>query len=649
MLQYAVAGLVLGGIYAIAAAGLVITYVSSGILNFAFGSIAYFVARFYYFLHVQQQWAIVPSAVLSTLVAGPLLGVTLYGVLFRHLRLMPQLVKVVAGIGVWVLIPPICDIAFGNTVIIQAPGLAPEPVRVFRVLDVPVDMNQVIVYASVLATMLIGFLVLRFTDVGLKVRALVDSEAMTALSGVSPSRVSMGVWAASSFFAGLCGVLAAPKIGLGLGEFTALVAAAFAAVIAARFRSLPVAIGVGLAMGIAGALVQKYMDVSSSLTAAVIPSIPFAFTVLYLVYHGLRGGRFTDVDRVGGALDRAIRPASANAAVASGSISHRRSMRWLALFPIAFVLALPMLLHGFWIGLVAQAAGYAIVFCSYTLVTGEGGMIWLCQATFAGVGALGTAQLASRHHWPVLLAVAGAAVIAAAMGAGVALLTLRLGNLYVALVTLTFGLLMERLVFTRPVFYKFGLGVALHRPSFARTDRPLAYLVLGVFIVVALFIANLRRSTPGLALASVRWSEPAARTIGIGIVPMKLIVSALGAFAAGLGGGLLAVCYKQALPDGYRTFGGLIWLALIVAVGLRSSVAALTGGMVIAFVPSLLNRYPGPWALSLTALYGFGAAFVAKNPDGIVGWIGRRARAALTALGALLRPRRPGMHLRHTK
>jgi hypothetical protein len=87
MLQYVIAGLVLGGIYAIASAGLVITYVSSGILNFAFGALAYFVARFYYYLHVQENWGIGYSALLAILVAGPALGVLLYFMLFRFLRL----------------------------------------------------------------------------------------------------------------------------------------------------------------------------------------------------------------------------------------------------------------------------------------------------------------------------------------------------------------------------------------------------------------------------------------------------------------------------------------------------------------------------------------------------------------------------------
>ena len=83
-------------------------------------------------------------------------------------------------------------------------------------------------YGCVVATVVLGSVILRYTDVGLKVRALVDSPAMTALSGTSPNAVSIGVWAVSTFFAGLSGVLAAPIIGLDAGNFTLLIAAAFA-------------------------------------------------------------------------------------------------------------------------------------------------------------------------------------------------------------------------------------------------------------------------------------------------------------------------------------------------------------------------------------------------------------------------------------
>ena len=120
MLQYAIAGLVLGGIYAIAASGLVITYVSAGILNFAFGALAWFIARLYYYLHVQQGWAIAPAAIVSIGIAAPSLGIALYAVLFRHLRMSSPLIKVVATIGLLVALPSAATLIFGNQAIQQA-------------------------------------------------------------------------------------------------------------------------------------------------------------------------------------------------------------------------------------------------------------------------------------------------------------------------------------------------------------------------------------------------------------------------------------------------------------------------------------------------------------------------------------------------
>ena len=93
----------------------------------------------------------------------------------------------------------------------------------------------------------IGFIVLRFTDAGLAVRAMVDSPAMTSLSGANPFRISLAVWMVSTFLAGVCGMLIAPIIGLSAASFTQLIAAAFAAVVAARLRNLGVAIALSFA------------------------------------------------------------------------------------------------------------------------------------------------------------------------------------------------------------------------------------------------------------------------------------------------------------------------------------------------------------------------------------------------------------------
>ena len=648
MLQYVIAGLVLGGIYAIASAGLVITYVSSGILNFAFGALAYFIARFYYYLHSQLNWGIVPSAVVAIVIAGPAVGVFLYFVLFRYLRLSSPLIKVVATLGLLVTIPAIATLIFGSEAILKAPGLAPEPVRVFNFLGVPVTMDQIIVYICVVATVVAGAVVLRYTDVGLKVRAMVDSPSMTALSGTSPSAVSIGVWAVSTFFAGLAGVLAAPIIGLDPGNFTLLIAAAFAAVVAAKLQE-PAHRGDRRSAHGRGHLAHPALpapELQRDHRDRRRRALHVHRRLLALQPHPPGPG--VETERVGGALDMAIIPqgesqlaGSTSNALETGSFGFI-SKYGGPLVLIAIAAVLPIVVQGFWVGLVAQAFAYAIIFLSFTLVTGEGGMIWLCQITFAGVGGLTASQLATNHGWPILAAIVVGGLVALPMGLIIGFLTIRLGGLYVALVTLTFGLLMENLVFTLGIFQNQGLGVNVLRPTWASTDHAFAYVCLGAFAIVALFIVNLRRSTTGLALNAVRWSEPGSRTMGISVVPMKIIVAGLGALVAGIGGGFLVTAQTTAQPANFATFLGVVWLAVLVTIGVRSNVAALVAGLTFTLVPGLFQAYLPAWTAQIPpVLFGLGAIGVAKFPDGTVAQYGQYLRRGLLHLANRRQPVQP--------
>jgi branched-chain amino acid transport system permease protein len=647
-LSYVIAGLALGGIYALSATGIVLTFRSAGILNFAFGAMAYFIARFYYYLNTQQHWSSWSALLVAVVIGGPLLGVALWAVLFRFLRQATHLVKVVATIGLAVAIPPLAAMLFGNTQILAAPGLAPIPVGVFHIAGAVMTMDQLIVYGCVLGVLVAGGLVLRFTDIGLKVRAVVDSEALTSLSGTSPASVSVWVWAASSFMAGLAGVLIAPFVGLDPTGYTLLMAAAFAAVVAARLRSLATAATVGVARGVASSLGQGLMPPNTALTSAIIPSIPFTFIVVFLVFHIIRSGRVAETATSGSLLDRSIRVQSSMTALAptraavagadplvrlvrggrlpAGPLLQLRNIG--PVVAIAITAVLPIVLSPFWSGLVGESVAFAVAFLGYTLVTGEGGMIWLCQITFAGVGAITTAQLAGNHGWPVLLAIVAGGLIAAAIGTVVGLLTIRLGDIYVALVTLTFGLLMENLVFRIDAFYQAGAGVSVSRPTFATTDLQFTYLAIVVFVAASFFVFNVRRSTTGLALAAVRSTEPGSRTLGISVVQMKLLIAALGAFVSGVGGGLLA-CYAQAaVTDSFATLAGMVWLAVVVTIGVRSSSAALFSGLAFTFVPAIFLVFlPISWAQLPIAMFGLGAVLVARNPDGALAMYGRQLRS----------------------
>jgi branched-chain amino acid transport system permease protein len=633
VLAYVLAGLALGSIYAIASAGLVVTFESAGVLNFSFGSMAYVVARFYYWLNSQHGWGTDTAGFVSIVIAAPLLGIVLYAVLFRHLRGKSTLIKLVTTIGLSVALPSIADLTFGTQSIVSAPGLAVASDTPIHVFGTNVTTDQLITYGFVLLVVIAGVAILRFTDVGLRVRALVDSEAMASISGVNPGRIALGVWAVSSTLAGLAGILVAPTNGLTTFGMTALMAAAFAAVVAARLRSLPVAVGVSLAMGVATDVIQKYLPANSSFTAAIIPSIPFGFILVALIFYVVRSGVISEGVGIGGPLDQAVRPANEDPDGTAGASARPVAGRGLlGAAPLAVVAALPLIFHGssFWLAQVALGLCFAITFLTFTVVTGEGGMLWLCQITFAGVGALATAQFVSEWHVPVLLAIALSGVVAAVAGAIIGSLTIRLGDLYVGLVTLTFGLLADSLIFTRGRFLKGGLGVNVNRPSFASSDLVFCYLALGVFVVFALLIINLRTSTSGLALRAVRDSETASRTVGLSVLQVKVIVGALAAFVAAVGGGFLAIDARVAQPQSYATFAGLVWSAVVVTLGIRSISAAALAGLSFALLPAIFQTYvPARWDGVSAVLFGLGAVMVARNPEGVVMQSARQLRALL--------------------
>ena len=632
MIAFILAGLVLGGIYAISAASIVVTYVSAGVLNFAFGAIAFFIARLYYYLVVQQGWPGYASAIVAIVIIGPLLGIALYFCLFRFLAQAQAITKVVATIGLSVAIPAATELIFGDQPILTSPGLAPQPEHVFHVGGVAITLDQVIAYCCVAAVLAVGTYVLRRTQVGLLVRATVDSKAMTSLSGISPARIAVGVWAAGTFLAGLAGVLAAPVLNVSsVSNYTVITASAFAAVVAAKLRSLPVAVGIGLLMGVAGSLLQWALpSVSSLVTGDIIEAIPFVMVVIFLLYYTWR--KAVTEETLGGILDKAISVRGVPPAAGDGMSAadfRGRVAGTLALVPrnpfVVIAAILPLVLSGYWLGPVTEGVAIGIIFLSFTLLTGEGGMISLCQISFAGVGGLATAQVNSTYHLPVLLGVLIGGVLAAVGGLIVGLLTARMGNLYAALATLTLALLLSSIVFQLNVFMQYGAGVTVSRPSFAESGISLTYLTLAIFVVISLFIAAIRRSTSGLALSAVRSTETGAKSAGISVARLKVTIWTLAAAIAGIGGGMYVIYAGVALPQSFDAIVGLTWFAVVITNGRRSNNAALAAGLFYTLIPQIFTTYlPTSLGPLPTLLFGAGAVLLARNPDGIITMNGRQ-------------------------
>jgi branched-chain amino acid transport system permease protein len=642
MLQYIIAGLVIGCIYAIASTGLAVTYQSSGILNFGFGGIAFAVARLYYFLNSEHGWPIWSAGIFSILIAAPALGAFLYFALFRYLSRGSSLVKIIATIGLGVALPPIALLAFGNPPIVAAPGLAPEPVASYMVFGTAVTMDQIIVVLSLLVILAAGFVILRFTEAGLLVRAMVDSPALSSLAGSNPERSSLAVWVVTTTMAGLAGVLLAPIVGLSSGQYNLLIAAAFAAVLLAKLTRVGRVIIISLVLGIVSSVAEYLMPPTSPITSGVIAGMPFAFILVFLLWEA-RKGEVAEGMVLTGHLDRAIAQPTGTRRGEIGSnltlrLHYPMGTRTLAnrrvigsVVTMAIIALIPFGLSSFWTSQLTAGVCFGVIFLAFTLVIGEGGMIWLCQAGFAGIGAVFTAHLATADHVPVLLAVILSAIVVGPMGVVVGVLTTRLGDLYVALATLALGLLIDNVVLSLPVFTgPTDVGLSVSHPSFASGTRAYFYLVLVAFAIAALLVEHFRRSTAGLAMSAVRWSERGARSTGIRVAYSKAGISGAAAFIAAVGGGLLVVYYGQATPSSFSTTTGLMWLAVLVTVGIQSNVAAIVAGLTYAIFPALFQSYlPLSWAQVPPALFGLGAVLVARNPSGVVATNIRQADSAL--------------------
>ena len=227
-----------------------------------------------------------------------------------------------------------------------------------------------------------------------------------------------------------------------------------------------------------------------------------------------------------------------------------------------------------------------------------------------------TAGLLTLHlHVPILLSVLIGGLVVFPFGIIIGLLTIGMGDLYVAVTTLTFGLLIENTLFIRTIFTQLGSGIPVYPADWFSGPRALTYVCIAVFVVVSLFITNIRRSTTGLALSAARSSPLGARTTGISVVHMKVLLAGLGAFVAGIGGGMLAITLGVAIPTNYTTLGAEVWLTILVTQGIRSNGAALAAGLSQTILAGLVLTYlPQEFNNVIPILFGVGAIAMIEIP-----------------------------------
>jgi branched-chain amino acid transport system permease protein len=625
LVSFTILGLVTAAVYAVAASGLVVTYTTSGIFNFAHGAVGMFGAFAYWQLHVGWGFPQVPSVLVVLVVLAPAFGVVIDRVIMRGLEGTSEVTRTVVPVG----------LLFG--LIALAPIIWPPTVnRVvrpffdgagFTVAGVSVSYHQltVILVAGVVA---VGLRLLLFgTRSGVEMRAVVADRALVQLNGGRPGRASATSWGLGSSLAALAGILVADRFGLEVLSLTLLVINAYAAAIVGRLTSLPMTFLGAVILGLAQSYAVGYLpqnpdwlpegiDLVASLRLA-IPVIMLFVVLLVLPQAPLRAHGLV---RSRESVPRPSWPLAVAGAVAL----------------VAAAVVVSGLLDGASVVSWSKGLAFAVIMLSLVPLTGYGGQISLAQMSFAALGALAMSVWGGGGNPLGLLA---AFLLPAVVGAVVALPALRLRGIYLALSTLAFAVFMDRVVFSQERVFPGGtrpVDRLVLGPLRFDSDRAYLVLLAVAFAVVGLAVVGLRLGPFGRRLVAMKDSPAACATLGLNLTVTKLQVFALSAGIAGVGGALLAGLQNTATVSQFDALASLPILLMAVAGGIAMVSGSLLGGLLYASFPIVAGAVPSLADL-LAVAPGLIGVTLGRNPDGLASELAlaaRRVRERLDGTGA---------------
>jgi branched-subunit amino acid ABC-type transport system permease component len=639
-LTYTVFGLVLGGVYGIAASGLVLTYNTSGIFNFAHGAEAMLGAFVYWQVRYGWGWPAPLAIVVVIGIFGPLMGYAIYLAIMRGLRDTAEVTKVVVTVALMLGMLYLADWFWNPT---QARTVEPffGPNSIIHIFGATVTTHEIIALGVAIAIAIGLRLFFYRTRTGVAMRGVVDDPSLLQLNGLNPERMAALSWAMGSFLAVLAGVLVTPIGGgaLAATSLTLLVIDAFAAAVFGRLRSVPRTFIGALVLGLGANYILAYFPTSWSWASDFRVSFPMV--VLFVVLIVL------PQDRLRGATVLRTRERFRVPSVRSAAIA--------AVGLVAVVILLRQLMVATDVTTLTIGLSFSVIALSLTLLTGYAGEMNLAAVSFGAIatmvlfhnGVNGHGLAARTTLWGILLGV----VVTAVVGALVSLPALRLRGLYLGLATFAFGVFLTDMVLldssphklpllhTRFSLFSGGAGInTLVIPPLKvgplDLKNPTTFLmtVTVVFAVIGVGLVALRNSGYGRRLAAMKDSPAASATLGQSLLKLKLSVFMISAAIAGLGGILMSMALGSVTPDNFDIFLSLSLLMLTVVAGIGYVSGALFGGLlsgvgfglVVTTFDNLASNYNG-----LHGLFTFLAHFAAVSPALIGISLGRNPTGAI--------------------
>jgi len=574
----ALQGLIVGLVGALVAVGLALLYQSNRIVNFAQADMGLAPAVLAVSLAVYGgvSWYLaVPAGLISAIVLGGIVEL----VIVLRFRRAPRLVLMVATIG-------LAQLFAAASLFI--PGWWHKTPATLQ-LHVPLHLNFTVsplrfsadhvVAAIVAPVVLLGIAaVLRYTNLGIAIRASADSDDRARLLGLPVDRLHTVVWATAAALSFTGVMLRTGILGLGVGSTLSLdgLLAALTALVLGGLTDLGAVAASAVALGLLEAGVVWNHPRSPGLTA-VVYAVVLVACLLIRRTTGTSEGR----ERVkAGRLAEDARPLPS-------ALRRRKRIvaaRWvLAIVVTAVLVVLPHALGPGSREKATAVVAFSIVALSLVVLTGWPGQVSLGQMSFAALGAVAGAHATQAWHADMVVALPFAGAVGTAAAVVVGLPTLRLRGIFLAVTTLAFALVTSSYLFVNNRFSWVPTG-RIARPKLLGGDvlqsqANYYYLCVCVAGLAALALSGIHRSRTGRVMRAVREDSRVVQAYGVSVARAKLTAFAISGLLAAVAGCLLVHLLQAFAPATYSPEQSFVVFTAAVVGGLGSMLGGVLGAV----------------------------------------------------------------------
>lgn len=265
---------------------------------------------------------------------------------------------------------------------------------------------------------------------------------------------------------------------------------------------------------------------------------------------------------------------------------------------------------------------YAVVALGLNLVVGLAGLVSLGQAGLLAIGAYTAAILSTRFGFEFIPSMMVAMFITGIFGVILAYPTLRVKGVYLAVITIAFGIVVENIAIEWSSITGGTTGISsipkIALFGFSLNDTAFYYLIGTIFLIAFIAHYNIKNSRFGRSMRAATQSEIAVRSIGINPITARTLAFTLAAIFTGIAGALYAYLNSYVNPDTFRFLDSLRYLLMVILGGSGTVLGPLIGASILTYIPELFQKF-GVWQY-----FAYGALLtlvIFIMPLGIVGTI----------------------------